>query len=220
MTKAEALYKLENLGIAAIQDIPDILQEDEDVLLEMIQAINTTLIKTVSKLKHHKAHIIKEIQKKPIVYTIVPDAMKSDSDIALLAVSLDITLFKNVPEELRGQKDFILKCMHAHPNDKRLHILQNVGKAIIPDAQFIYSIRELMKNEMKISSMKKSVQESIFRLEVMVESFLPNIKTLQYILNHQNAKIKEIGNARKEEWLSKLEYNRLNNITGKLKYEI
>lgn len=153
------------------------------------------------KLKDDKEFILPIIGKAScFLFEWLSDNLKQDLDIIAEAVIENCGILEHVPNHLLVQHSFMLSCIKRNG-----YSILGIPNNFIPTQEFLYEIKDILPKD------DERISDKILELSIRLPEYSPTEIEFRNLLNHSCESIKDISNLRKDEWIAKMEENKLKN---------
>lgn len=152
------------------------------------------------RLKNFRAFAILAIEKDGKNYLQVSDTLKNDKEIALLAVQKHGRNLRDLPEELRKEKQIILEAFKENSS--------SIAFSLNTDLDSDQKIFQIYGNDfICLCGSNRKLKTKLNAIQNI--NYLPTIKQIENGLKDINYKVRQIYQLRKDEWLAKIEEDKL-----------
>jgi hypothetical protein len=142
MNKEKAIEGLKTQTVS-FGDLPEILQEDKDVVLSALEMYDISFEDVPSVFHNDRDVTICAVRQSPYVYAQLPEIMKQDKVIAIQAIEQDGDMLEHLPESLQQDRELVTTAVKS-----RFWAKKYIPEELWSDKKFIDKLfNEIFEND-------------------------------------------------------------------------
>lgn len=227
-------YLIENISGDFIKYIGPELKKSKELALKALNNLGDYKL-LPKEMQLNEKVVMEAIRIDDTVFKKIPDNLKNNPKIYQIAISQESKYFKLLSQEIQDSKVIVLQCIEINPNllfdlpylyksDRDVVLQALMGDA---DTQRFCEIEEIKNNPNYFIEYLQTLENNIgfndilnrcannqnFKTKLFIANhpdFLPTTDQIEIGLESRKA-LKEVYQLRKDEWLAKIEENKLKN---------
>ncbi len=195
--------KIIDINPTYFSSFPSHLKNNKEIIQKIIEK-DSNLLRYCPNPLNDKVMAMQAMKNNPACFSYIASSLvKKDKEVAMFIMD-HYNIYDILDDLLKNDKDILIKYIAISKNGYYINLLESS----VVDATYVEQLKKLL--ELPLYN-KESLEVKIKVFTYLLPDYVLSLKEIEKELKSKHNEIKEIVELRKDEWLAKIEENKLRN---------